>query len=343
MPKFMQSSALLKLWLALIGLAFFVSCSQAPEQTNLSGKTMGTTYHVSFISGDPEHVPEEIQAHIDGLLAQINSQMSTYDPNSELSRFNSSRQITPFVVSRSLEEVVKRALEIAAETNGVLDVTVGPLVNLWGFGPQAKPEQVPSAEAIADLQDQVGYQHLSVSNHQLTKSHPELYVDLSTIAKGYAVDRVARVLEQLEIHNYLVEIGGEMRVKGNKAGDQPWRVAIEKPVSTERAIQRIIEPKNMSVATSGDYRNFYQEEGVRYSHIIDPRTGKPIQHQLVSATVLAETCMDADAYATALLVMGTQGALVFAARKNLAVMLVTREDDAFKEYTTPAFDEVVVD
>lgn len=337
------SSTMMKLWLALIGLAFFVSCSQAPKQKNIAGETMGTTYHVSFISGDPAHKADEIKANIDGLLEQINQQMSTYDPNSELSRINASRQTSPFVISRSLEVVVKRALEIAEQTGGVLDVTVGPLVNLWGFGPQARPEQIPTQAELDEVLDEIGFRHIQVDNHQLTKLNPELYIDLSTIAKGYAVDRVARVLEQLRIHNYLVEIGGEMRIKGSKEGGKPWRIAIEKPISTERAIQRIIEPIDMAVATSGDYRNYYEEDGVRYSHIIDPRTGKPIQHNLVSVTVLTETSMDADAYSTALMVLGPEAALEFAQRHDLAVMLVTREDQGFKEYTTPRFDTYVAD
>lgn len=332
-----------KLWLALIGLAFFVSCTRAPQQTAISGETMGTTYSVRFISGDPEHTAEKVQANIDGLLAQINAQMSTYDPNSELSRFNASRETTPHVVSRSLEQVVKRALEIAEETNGLLDVTIGPVVNLWGFGPQQKPEVIPTQAEIDAMLDEVGYQYLEVSNHQLTKSNPELYVDLSTIAKGYAVDRVATVLEQLEINNYMVEIGGEIRVKGSKPENKPWRIAIERPESLQRGVQRVIEPNDQAIATSGDYRNYYQEDGVRYSHLIDPRTGRPIQHHLVSATVLAPTCMDADAYATALIIMGPEEALAFAEEHDLAVLLVTREEDGFKEYTSTAFEPYLLE
>lgn len=317
--------------LALMGLAFFVACAPQPEIKGFAGKTMGTSYSVKFVSADPAHDPEQIKQHVDGLLAQINAQMSTYDPNSELSRFNESDQTTPYVVSRNLEVVVNRALEIARETDGVLDVTVGPLVNLWGFGPQARPTTVPSADALAAIREYVGYELLQVSNHQLTKAHPDVYVDLSTIAKGYGVDRVARVLEQLDIHHYLVEIGGELRLKGSKPNDEPWRVAIEKPISGERSVQEILEPGNMALATSGDYRNFYVEDGVRYSHIIDPRTGMPIQHHLVSVTVLAPTCMDADAYATALTVMGPDAALAFAEQKQLPVLLVVREGEQFVE------------
>lgn len=324
-------------WLALVGLAFFVSCSHAPQQIAVSGETMGTTYHIRYVSANPRHEPEKIKERVDAVLEQINSQMSTYDPNSELSRFNQRQTTEPVVVSRSLETVVRRALEIAEETDGLLDVTVGPLVNLWSFGPQQRPETIPTAEELADAKAATGYRHLTVENHQLQKHIPELYVDLSTIAKGYGVDRVARLLEQMEIQNYLVEIGGEMRMKGVKPGSQPWRIAIEKPDNTQRAAQRILEPGNSAIATSGDYRNYFEEDGVRYSHIIDPRTGKPIQHNLVSVTVLAETCMDADAYATALTVMGPEQALAFAENKGLAVLLIVRENGDFKEYTSTAF------
>lgn len=330
-------SSVLRIWLALFGLAFFVSCTPAPQQISVSGETMGTTYHIRYVTANPKHAPDRVKERVDAVLQQINSQMSTYDPSSELSLFNSRATTEPVVVSRALETVVRRALEIGEETSGLLDVTVGPLVNLWGFGPLGRPEQVPSAQQLQDVRDQVGYQYLTVENHQLTKAVPDLYVDLSTIAKGYGVDRVAVLLEQMEIKNYLVEIGGEMRMKGTKPGAQPWRIAIEQPVSLDRAVQRVIEPGNNSVATSGDYRNYFEEDGVRYSHIIDPRTGKPIQHNLVSVTVITENCMDADAYATALTVMGPEPALAFAEQKGLAVLLITRENDEFKEYTSTAF------
>ncbi|SFR43886.1 thiamine biosynthesis lipoprotein [Pseudidiomarina maritima] len=333
----MNLSSTLRIWLALMGLAFFVSCTPAPQQISVSGETMGTTYHIRYVTANPNHSPERVKERVDAVLEQVNSQMSTYDPNSELSLFNQRKTTEPVVISRSLETVVRRALEIGEETDGLLDVTVGPLVNLWGFGPLGRPEQVPTEQQLLEVRDQVGYQYLTVENHQLTKAVPDLYVDLSTIAKGYGVDRVAILLEQMEIRNYLVEIGGEMRMRGTKPGEQPWRIAVEQPVTLDRAVQRIIEPGNNAVATSGDYRNYFEEDGVRYSHIIDPRTGYPIQHNLVSVTVISETCMDADAYATALTVMGAEKALEFANQKGLAVLLVTRENDQYKEYTSTAF------
>lgn len=326
-----------KTWLALIGLAFFVSCTYTPQQQVVSGPTMGTTYTIRYVSANPQHSPEQVRERVDAVLQQINSQMSTYDPESELSQFNAKRVTTPIVVSRSLEFVVRRALEIARETEGLLDVTVGPLVNLWGFGPSGRPELVPTASAIADVREYTGYQLLEVNNHQLRKQHPELYVDLSTIAKGYGVDRVALLLEQMDIHNYLVEIGGEMRVKGVKPGNEPWRIAIERPSTADRNVQRVVEPGDAAIATSGDYRNFFDNAGQRYSHIIDPRTAAPIQHNLVSVTVITDNCTDADAYATALIVMGKAAALEFAEAKQLAVLLVTNEQGELVEHISSAF------
>lgn len=332
-----------KIWLALLGLAFLVSCSDAPEKISFSGKTMGTTYSVTVYSKDPRHNKEEIQKKVDIVLKRVNAQMSTYDPESELSQFNQFKSTQPMVISRDLERVVNRGLEIAEETEGALDITVGPLVNLWGFGPQARPEKEPSEEELNAVQEKTGYQKLRVENHQLIKDNPDLYVDLSTIAKGFGVDRVAHLLDQLRIKQYLVEIGGEVIAKGGKPDEALWRLAIEKPVSTERAVQHVVQFKDGALATSGDYRIYYEEDGKRYSHIIDPVTGAPVQHNLVSTSVYAEDTMSADAYATALLVMGTERAKSFAKKHNMAVMLIYKTDDGFEEYMSDAFKPLLAE
>ena len=336
-----KPSVVAKWWLVLLGLAFLVSCSDAPKQMRFNGDTMGTTYSIALYSKDPRHTQAEIQKKVETVLAQVNAQMSTYDPDSELSRFNRHQSTQPVVISRALERVIGRALEIAEQTDGLLDVTVGPLVNLWGFGPQAKPEQVPTAEELEAVRDYVGYRKLRIENHQLTKAHPKVYVDLSTIAKGYGVDRVAYLLDDLEITQYLIEIGGEIRTRGGKPDGQPWRLAVEKPVSTERSIQEIVSFNEGALATSGDYRNFYEENGRRYSHIINPLTVEPIQHNLVSVSVYTDDCMSADAYATALLVMGTEQAKAFVQKHQLAALLVYKTDDGFGEWVSPAFEPLL--
>ncbi|AVJ55461.1 FAD:protein FMN transferase ApbE [Idiomarina sp. OT37-5b] len=336
-----KPSVVAKWWLVLLGLAFLVSCSDAPKQIRFSGDTMGTTYSIALYSKDPRHTQAEIQKKVETVLAQVNAQMSTYDPDSELSRFNRHESTQPVVISRALERVIGRALAISEQTDGLLDVTVGPLVNLWGFGPQAKPEQVPTAEELEAVRDYVGYRKLRIENHQLTKAHPKVYVDLSTIAKGYGVDRVAYLLDDLEITQYLIEIGGEIRTRGGKPDGQPWRLAVEKPVSTERSIQEIVSFNEGALATSGDYRNFYEENGRRYSHIINPLTAEPIQHNLVSVSVYTDDCMSADAYATALLVMGTEQAKAFVEKHQLAALLVYKTDDGFGEWVSPAFEPLL--
>jgi thiamine biosynthesis lipoprotein len=214
---------------------------------------------------------------------------------------------------------------------------VGPLVNLWGFGPEYKPEVVPSAEIIAETRARIGLKNLHLNGNKLSKSIPNLYVDLSTIAKGYGVDLIAEYLESIGLNNYLVEIGGEMRIKGFKHTGELWHVAIEKPITKERTVQQVIVPKDNAVATSGDYRNYIEVEGQRYSHIIDPESGKPINHKLVSVTVIHPSSMTADGLSTALMVMGEDEAMAFATKHNIAAYIISKTEDGFKEQITVKF------
>jgi thiamine biosynthesis lipoprotein len=301
---------------------------------------MGTTYNVKFpeVAGVDDEV---IKSAIDKRLVQVNKLMSTYDPTSELSRFNQYRFEKPFPVSDETLLVVNEALRLGELSDGVLDVTVGPLVNLWGFGPTMRPETIPSEADVAGVREYVGLDKLAVQGNALVKHHPQLYVDLSTIAKGYGVDVVADLLEENGIQNYLVEIGGEMRVKGEKGDGSPWLIAIEKPVSNQRAVQKVVSIGENAIATSGDYRNYYEQDGTRYSHLIDPRTGKPIQHSTVAVTVIHASSMTADGLATAFNVMGWEDAIEVAEANHIAVFIIRRKDKDFEEYTSPAFEELV--
>jgi FAD:protein FMN transferase len=336
----MYRVSLLKNWLALIGLAILVSCSPAKpltEQIQLNGNTMGTYYVVKFYN-DTAIDPAALQQQIDTELERVNDLMSTYRPESELMRFNRHSDSSAFVLSEQTRTVMAEALRIGAQTQGVLDVTVAPLVELWGFGARGRIEHAPDPVVIDKTRALVGMDKLQLTEHGLVKTEPQLAVDLSPIAKGYGVDQVAVLLEQYGIANYLVEIGGEMRLKGAKPGQQAWKIAIEKPMINERAVQRILAPGDMGVATSGDYRNYFEEDGVRYSHLLDPRTGKPISNRTVSVTVLHPSCMTADGYATALNVMSEREALDFANQHNLAVLLVVKTADGFTELTSEAFN-----
>jgi thiamine biosynthesis lipoprotein len=303
---------------------------------------MGTTYTVKLIQ--QADAPIDIvllKAEIDDALIQVNALMSTYDTQSELALLNNAAAGVPFPISKQTEYVLIEALRLNELSNGSLDVTVGPLVNLWGFGPAQRPEKIPTPSELAAITELVGVDKFILNSGIVIKAHSNVYIDLSTIAKGYGVDVVADILEKNQILNYLVEIGGEMRVLGTKPKGINWKIAIEKPIVGKRAIQQIISIGNNAIATSGDYRNYYEEDGIRYSHLIEPTTGYPISHNLVSVTVIHPSSMTADGLATALNVMGTEKAKSIALRNNIAVFMVFKKDDKFVEYASPAFKEKV--
>ncbi|MCY9844423.1 FAD:protein FMN transferase [Vibrio caribbeanicus] len=328
----------MKKWLVVFASLFIISgCDKPVEQIHLYGPTMGTTYNVKYLPQKDAPSREQFQREIDRLLEEVNDQMSTYRKDSELSRFNQSRSSDSFTVSSQTATVVKEAIRLNALTMGALDVTVGPLVNLWGFGPEARPSVVPSDTELAERKAMTGIEHLKVEGNSLQKDLPNLYVDLSTIAKGWGVDVVADYMQSQGIKNYMVEVGGEIRLKGHKREGIPWRIAIEKPDVNRRAMQEIIEPGNMAMATSGDYRNYFEREGIRYSHIIDPRTGRPIHNKVVSVTVLDKSCMTADGLSTGLMVLGEEKGMQVAEKENIPVLMIVKTDDGFKELTSSAY------
>ena len=328
----------MKKWLvAFASLLVLAGCEKPVEQIHLSGPTMGTTYNIKYIESEGIPSPEVLQKEVDRLLEELNDQMSTYRKDSELSRFNQSQTSTPFEVSPQTATVVKEAIRLNGLTLGALDVTVGPLVNLWGFGPEARPEVVPTDEELAARKNHTGIQHLTVEGNLLTKDISNLYVDLSTIAKGWGVDVVADYIQSQGIQNYMVEVGGEMRLKGINREGVKWRIAIEKPSADERAVQEIIEPGDMAVATSGDYRIYFERDGVRYSHIINPQTGKPIRHKVVSVTVLDKSSMTADGLATGLMVLGEKQGMKIANENNIPVFMIVKTKDGFKEMASEAY------
>ncbi|SES68344.1 FAD:protein FMN transferase [Thalassotalea agarivorans] len=297
---------------------------------------MGTTYNVKVIV-DNDFDSAALQTKIDAALVQVNDEMSTYQQDSEITRFNQSQGKQPVAISAGFRTVLTEALKIAEQTNGKLDITVGPLVNLWGFGPDLQPERVPSEQDISIARERVGYNKVVLTEQGLSKTQPDIYIDLSTIAKGWGVDVVAMLIEAEGITDYLVEVGGEMRLSGFKATGELWHVAIEKPVTTERAVHQIIVPKNNSVATSGDYRNYIEVDGKRYSHIIDPDTAYPIEHRLVSVTVIHPSSMISDGLSTAIMVMGPELGLAFAEEHELAALMIVKTDTGFEEIVTKSF------
>ena len=321
------------------GSIFLSGCSQTATEFKLSGETMGTFYQITLAASEGRPESDQLKSDIEALLAQINQQMSTYLEESEISRFNASDSTDWFPVSSDFAKVVSDALEIAKQTDGNFDPTVGPLVNLWHFGPESSGQEIPNDDLIKQTVEVVGYEKLGVhlSPPAIRKEKAALKIDLSAIAKGYAVDRVAELLAEMGYRNYLVNIGGEVVARGKKNDRTAWRLGIEKPVENRREVTEIIELNNRAMATSGDYRNFYQIDGEKFSHTIDSRTGRPVTHLLHSVSVISETCMRADALATALMVMGPERAWEYAQNHRLNVYLIYEQEGELIVEHSPQF------
>lgn len=314
----------------------WVLSRRTPGITPLRGQSMGTFYTVKFPedAGPAGPLHEEIQA----VLARIDALMSTYKVDSELSLFNAAASVDWMTMSADTHDVVTEAVRVGHLTRGAFDITVGPLVDLWGFGAAPRTLAIPRDEALADAASAVDYQLLSSNGPSLRKSSSAVQVELSGIAKGYAVDRVAAVLEGHGVADYLVDIGGELRTRGRKPDGRRWRVGIERPDPDSRTVFRAVELGDRAIATSGDYRNFFVHEGRRYSHTIDPRTGRPVTHQLRSVSVIADTAMTADGLSTAIMVLGPHEGYEFARSHHLAASLIVHQDDGFDERWTPEFE-----
>jgi FAD:protein FMN transferase len=287
-----------------------VSCSDAGERSSnivtITGKTMGTVYNVKLTRQPANASLQEVESGIQAILDKIDSLMSTYRADSELSRFNRFKGVGWFDVSPETAKVIAEARRVSEITDGAFDATVGPLVDLWRFGPNARLTELPSKVQIEKTKQRVGFHRLDVRLEppSIRKTMHDLHVDLSAIAKGYAVDMVCEYLKGLPVSGYMVEIGGEVRTEGKRNDGMPWSIGIESPMADRRFIHKVIRLQGKAMATSGDYRNFYEFEGKRYSHTIDPQTGKPVEHDSASVSVVADSCMHADAMATALMVLG---------------------------------------
>ena len=323
----------------LLIVAFLVASCGGPPSWELTGGTMGTRFSVTIAEPIEEPLRNQLQRDIEAQLADLENAMSTYLVDSEISRFNSSTSTGWFAVSESTCYAVQAAQGVSRLSGGAFDVTVGPLVNLWGFGPATVELKPPPQAAIDAALERVDYRrlHTDCDRPALRKERADVYVDLSAYAKGLGVDEVAELLEAGGIENYLVEIGGEIKLHGVDAGGDQWAVAIETPSGDRRTASRIVSLSDKAMATSGDYRNFFEYEGQRYSHTIDPRTGRPTRHGLASVTVIADRAALADALATALLVLGPDEGLALARREGIAAYFQVRSADGFAEQETPAF------
>lgn len=313
--------------------------------TVLEGKTMGTFWRVSVVGIDNARA-DQLRQKVQQQLDADDQLLSTWKNDSALMRFNHSSSLTPWPVNEAMADIVTESLRIGYKTQGAMDITVGPLVNLWGFGPDKQPVKTPTQAQIDAAKARTGLAFLSVINRlgrqYLQKSIPDLFVDLSTVGEGYAADHLARLMTEEGISRYLVSVGGALVSRGMNADGQPWRVAIQKPTDRENAVQAIVDINGHGISTSGSYRNYYELDGQRISHVIDPQTGRPITHKLVSVTVIAPTALEADGWDTGLMVLGPQKAQQVVREQGLAVYMIMKEGDGFTTWMSPQFEAFLV-
>lgn len=317
-----------------------VGCSDGGDEVvTFVGETMGTTYSVKLV-GTPRGVDHQALEHeISETLETVNRQMSTYRPESELSRFNAAEAGTWVSTSNDTRAVIDAALQVSRVTKGAFDPTVGPVIDLWGFGAGGKEEYLPSHDEIAVARKIVGFDKVETKRDEaaVVKQANGLRLDLSGIAKGFGVDKVAELLERRGAENYLVEVGGELRGKGAGPAGKAWRIGVERPTGVPGDLQRVLDLKDGALATSGNYRIFFERDGRRYSHIINPQTGRPVEHDLASATVVADTTMEADALSTSMLVLGPEAGMELAVEQNIAALFIAGRGETFTEKASPAF------
>ncbi len=318
-----------------------VGCDQKDSVSyqRLNGLTMGTTYQVTLKVKTSQI--NEIHVEIDLALKKVNQLMSTYIDDSELSIFNQTNSIACQPLSKETLYVIESAQRISRQTNGKFDTTVSPLIAEWGFDKKETNDLVPSDKTIELLLKKIGFEKIALGQGCVKKLDGEISINLSAIAKGFGVDYLAKLLEEKGIKDYLVEIGGETASNGLSPKLREWRLAIEAPTQ-ERQIQQVFAPRGLGVATSGDYRNYFEKDGERFSHTIDPTTGKPIKHSLVSVTVLHPETMVADAYATAFMVMGADRSLGFAEANQLPIYLMIKTEDGYSYHHSSVFKSHII-
>lgn len=332
---------LLRTALLLLSSLLLVACNHEPrpEQHRLEGSIFGSFYQITLAGVYSEQELERLHAGAVAQMQAVDASMSTYRDDSELSQLNRSPVGEWFAVSAPLLTVLTTSEDIASRSGGAFDVTVGGLVNLWSFGPEARPLTAPSDDERLQRLAEVGYRHVNLdSEQQRVRRQRDLFIDLSAIAKGYAVDQVSAWLLQQGVDNHLVNLGGDLLARGTRSDGAPWRIGIELPDSTQMEVaQHVLPLHDLSVATSGDYRNYVEIDGQRFSHTIDPRSGLPVQHNLASASVLHASNMLADAWATTLMVLGTEQGRLMAEQEDLKVLLLSRNPEGgWDSWASPA-------
>ena len=342
MPALMTVQRLLPRWVLLLFIAFFVSgCGPSTEIQEFSGQQQGTTYHIKVVV-DPTKVPKsQLSALIDAIFARVDLAVSNYRDDSELTRFNHQKSTDWIPVSRELAYLTSLARSVSEKTHGCFDLTIKPLFDLWGFS-KTGPQKVPPEAQIRSAMKHIGMGRIEVDlpGLRMQKRDPEIQLDLSSIGQGYTVGEIANALEQQGVVDYLVEIGGEIKVRGRKPDGSHWRVAVEKPSPFSQEVQSLIDVREMkgtAIMTAGTYRHYFEQEGQVYSHIMDPRSGRPVTHNLLSVTILHEDPTLADLWDTALLCVGEQEALRIAEQEGLKVLLISDHDHQLVENMSGAF------
>jgi thiamine biosynthesis lipoprotein len=324
-------------FLILTGL--LSGCGDGGAMESFGGPTMGSTYSIKYVRRAGLPAPTEVRTEVEKILTEVDQQLSTYRGDSDIQRFN----VLPANQCQSMPgailELVRIGEQLSNQSEGSFDLTVEPLLNLWGFGPQAREEKVPTAEALAEVRQRVGHAHLRIDGDQLCKD-AAVEVDFNSIAAGYTVDAIAARLEALGVHNYLAEVTGELKAAGRKLDGSPWRIALEEPRDDQQVAERIVAIDGYGLSTSGDYRNYFQQGGRRFSHTFDARTGAPVSHALASVTVIHPSALMADGLSTLLLILGPERGWEYAEKHDIGAFFVVRADTGFVTRSSHAFERL---
>jgi len=324
----------------LVSLIVVLSaCGNGDSMESFGGPTMGSTYSIKYVRRAGLPAAADVRVEVEKILADIDRQLSTYRSDSDIERFNDLPANRCQKMPASILKLIRVGEQLSEQSEGSYDLTVEPLLNLWGFGPQGREEKVPAEQALAQARQRVGYQHLRIEGDQLCKD-AAVEVDFNSIAAGYAVDTIAARLEALGIHDYLAEATGELKAAGKKLAGSPWRIALEEPRDDQQVAERIVAVDGFGLSTSGDYRNYFEQGGRRYSHTFDARTGAPVSNTLASVTVIHPSALMADGLSTLLLILGPERGWDYAEKHDIGAFFVIRADTGFVTRTSHAFERV---
>lgn len=326
-------------WVYLLMFGALAGCGDGDSMERFGGQAMGSTYSIQYVRQAGVPAPAEVRVAVEQILAEVDRQMSTYRSDSEIERFNQLPADRCRKMPAPVLELVRVGEQLSEQSEGAFDLTVEPLLNLWGFGPQARAEKVPTARAIAEVRQRVGHAHLRIDGDLLCKD-AAVEVDFNSLAAGYAVDTIVAKLEAMGIRDYLAEVTGELKGAGKKADGTPWRVALEAPRDDRQVAERIVAIDGYALSTSGDYRHYFEQDGQRFSHAFDARSGLPISHALASVTVIHPEALMADGLSTLLLILGPERGWDYAEKHAIGAIFVMRADTGFVTRTTPAFERL---